>query len=247
MPKTKKQSYAKRLMFLKQSMRNIRHEKHKHKQSTKDIKRAKQNEHRRLRYKNAKNFEKAINSLVNYSVDQVSAAEKFDKAMSDIKINSCANCKRTFPKLSLNARYFCKPCSLDPIKFTAANKMHPGDIPPELADLTYIEQMLIAQIHPVVSFYKINNAQYSYHGNVINFRQDIREYARVLPVKPSELASTILFSKETPSGLAYFRARANKIRSALEWLKENNIYYRDIEFGTPQSKGPSESSRYFSL
>lgn len=74
--------------------------------------------------------------------------------------------------------------------------MDPGPIPLELTDLTYIEQMLIAEVHPFVSFYKIRGAQYGYNGNIINFRQNIQNYITRLPVNPSLLPAILIFNKK---------------------------------------------------
>src|SRR5699024_9988505 len=128
-----------------------------------------------------------------------------------------------------NLRY-CFSCKNDEEKkkFTSENNMHPGDVPEALKGLSYIEQMLIAQIHPVIRLFKIQGRQVAYKGNVINFRQNIESYTTVLPHAPSDLPSTILFCKETPSGVAQFRARADKIKNALIWLKANNHYYQRI-------------------
>ena len=47
--------------------------------------------------------------------------------------------------------------------------MDPGEIPDELQDLTEVEEMLIAQVFPVMSIYRLREGQYRYCGNVINF------------------------------------------------------------------------------
>jgi len=50
----------------------------------------------------------------------------------------------------------CRHCYYDKNlikKFSAENNMDPGDIPEELQELTEIEEMLIAQIFPIVSVY----------------------------------------------------------------------------------------------
>ena len=38
-------------------------------------------------------------------------------------------------------------------KFLARNNMDPGEVPEELRGLTQIEEMLIAQIFPIISIY----------------------------------------------------------------------------------------------
>ncbi|KAL7297052.1 hypothetical protein TKK_0009478 [Trichogramma kaykai] len=106
--------------------------------------------------------------------------------------------------------------------------MDPGEIPAELQDLTYIEQMLISRVHPVVSLYRVNGGQYAYSGSVINFTQNIHEYIDTLPMNVEELTSTILFNRDTAHGVAQFRVRSDKVLRALLWLKRHNIYYKDI-------------------
>ena len=83
--------------------------------------------------------------------------------------------------------------------------MDVGTVPEELKDLSYIEQMLIAKIHPVVSLYRIKGTQYGYSGNVINFKQNIQEYINELPIPFNKLTSTFVFNKHTKSGIAQFR------------------------------------------
>ena len=56
--------------------------------------------------------------------------------------------------------------------------MDPESVPEELINLSYIEQMLIAMIHPIITIYMIQENQYSYLGNIINFLQNINEYIK---------------------------------------------------------------------
>ena len=159
----------------------------------------------------------------------IKLGEKFDKSCSKIKWNSCQSCQRSFPGLVIKNDK-CSSCNniLTKELFTQENNMDPGEIPEELQNLTDIEQLLIAQVHPIISLWKIRGAQYAYSGNVINFRQDVNEYITKLPIDPSTLPSTIIFYKDTKFGLANFRVRSKKILDALIWLKNNNIYYHNI-------------------
>lgn len=109
--------------------------------------------------------------------------------------------------------------------------MDPGlVVPPELAELTYLEQQLIAKIHPVVSVYRIRGQQIGYSGHVINFPQQVREFASTLPHRVSDLSSIIAVrvSQSGAEGYVDFHVRAGKVRSALEWLKINNPWYHDV-------------------
>jgi ATP-dependent DNA helicase PIF1 len=171
-----------------------------------------------------------FNSLVAYSPQQVDFAAKFDAAVSNVVFLSCARCPRKSPTLKLDRNQCCTHCKNDAgvAKFSALNNMDLGDVPEVLSCLTYIEQMLIAQVHPVVTLFRIQGNQFGYRGNVISFPQNIESYTSILPVRPSDLTSTVLFSKPTSTGIASFKANQSRIRNALLWLQANNPYYRHI-------------------
>lgn len=164
-------------------------------------------------------------SLTN---DEIRLGENFNNMCTPVTWRTCQNCKRSFPNLSMKG-IKCVKCVKSATKFTAINNMDPGVVPDELKNLTYIEEMLIAMIHPVVSIYRLKGGQYGHTGNVINFRQKIEDYITKLPLHPKDLPSTLLFKKYTDCGIAEFRVRAVKIRNALLWLKKNNIFYRGLE------------------
>jgi ATP-dependent DNA helicase PIF1 len=172
-----------------------------------------------------------FNSLIDYSPQQAALAANFDAAVSRVVVHSCVRCPRVSPSLKLDPRtQSCSHCKTDAgvEKFSSRNNMDPGVVPDELRCLTYIEQMLIAQVHPVVSLFRIQGNQFAYRGNVISFPQNIEAYSAILPVRPSDLTSTVFFSKPTSTGVASFRANQIRIRNALVWLKANNQYYRHI-------------------
>ena len=150
----------------------------------------------------------------------------FDDKLKSIQIKKCANCHRTFPDLKLSANV-CTVCKKDPAKLVPPNLVI-GTIPPELQNLSLIEQMLIAQVHPVVQFHRIRNAQTGYKGNVISFVQDIGKCYSTLPLLPEEISNVIMFTKNTPKGEIQFKANRHKILEALRWLKANNEYYQHI-------------------
>jgi len=43
--------------------------------------------------------------------------------------------------------------------YTEANNLDPGPVPPELQDLTFIEEQLIARVHPMLSVFKLQPGQ----------------------------------------------------------------------------------------
>ncbi|CAG8615853.1 14656_t:CDS:2, partial [Cetraspora pellucida] len=77
----------------------------------------------------------------------------------------------------------CRQCyneKTNPKKFSVENNMDPKEVPQELKNLTSIEEMLIAQVFPVISVYNLHRGQYTYCGNVINFSQDLQEFVTCL-------------------------------------------------------------------
>lgn len=67
----------------------------------------------------------------------------------------------------------CSKCVSYPTKFTAANNMDPNEVPDELKRSTFLEQQLIALVHPIVSVYRVKGQQFAYSEHVISFPQDV--------------------------------------------------------------------------
>lgn len=116
------------------------------------------------------------------------------------------------------------------IRLTAVNDMDPGPQPQELKFLSFVEKLLIARIHPMITLYLVRGGQRRYSGNVISFNQDIQQLTKalILPHNPQSLSSIVMVVKETPSGLRRFRVRRNYVIRALEWLVQHNEFYRDV-------------------
>ena len=106
--------------------------------------------------------------------------------------------------------------------------MDPAPVPDVLRNLTMIEEILIARVHPVISLYKIRGNQTAYSGNVINFKQDITHLFSSLPPYPSDINAVVFACRNTPHGVIEFRVRSQVVRNALHWLKQNHRYYYDI-------------------
>ncbi|CAG8641197.1 7999_t:CDS:2 [Cetraspora pellucida] len=128
--------------------------------------------------------------------------KKFRTEINNLTHRFCPTCKECFPSITLVMRE-CRRCysEKDDIKkFSAENNMDPGDVSKELKCLTEIEEMLIAQVFPVVSVYYLHGGQYGYHGNSARSQHTFRD----------------------------FTIRRAKVEKALYWLKTNNHYYKNI-------------------
>ena len=119
--------------------------------------------------------------------------QNFHNKLIKFKIYKCQVCREAWP-LSTNQKnelsYICSRCTRDknPVKkFSAQNNMIPSSVPKELQGLTQVEEMLIAQVFPVISVFTKPGGQKAYKGHCINFSQDIKQLADSLPRYPREL------------------------------------------------------------
>ncbi|CAF1507417.1 unnamed protein product, partial [Adineta ricciae] len=126
-------------------------------------------------------------------------------------------------------------------KFSVANKVWVGDVPPELQGLTIPEQRLIAlyrhnscivKLHS--SFHSASTAQAALKGNCISFPQDVVNIATSLPLKLDDLCDSlkiIFVGSRIPNKNQLKRiltVRKTKVAAALQWLKTNNSLYRHV-------------------
>lgn len=104
-----------------------------------------------------------------------------------------------------------------------------GEIPPNLPQLTQIEEMLIAQVFPMVSVFNLRGGQLAYRGNIINFPQDINSFVDTLPRDPASL-DVFVVRRHSHDGTAFrdFKVCRANIEVWLQWLKVNNPWYKDI-------------------
>ena len=80
-----------------------------------------------------------------------------------------------------------------------------------------------------MSIYHLPQGQYGYTGHVINMPQDLSVFATSLPRLPSELDVMIVRKKGSNNTHRDFRVRRMVVQCALQWLKRNNKYYRNID------------------
>lgn len=161
-------------------------------------------------------------------------AQAFEEEMKSLNLAKCIRCNRLVKASEIHPRnQICTRCtSLERSRrdnpFVIENGLDFGSIPMQLRDLTLIEQILIARVHPVVSVFRIHGRQTGYSGHVVNFNQRVESISGRLPQDPAHLQSILLLNRDTPHGMIQFRVRAARVRDALLWLKMNNIHYSDI-------------------
>ena len=71
--------------------------------------------------------------------------------------------------------------------FSSQNNMDPLPVPPELQNLTLIEQQLICRIAPVMHIHMLKHGGIAANGHCVTFPQNVDEPAQILPQLPSEI------------------------------------------------------------
>ena len=59
--------------------------------------------------------------------------------------------------------------------FSKENNMDPGVVPPELKDLTIVEQQLISRISPCINLHMLKHGGLAANGNCVAFPQEVSE------------------------------------------------------------------------
>ena len=135
----------------------------------------------------------------------------------------------------------CNPCNSDlrqcrlPSR-SLANYRWIGPVPPELQNLTWIEEQLIARSHLVGRVLRLQHSRTAYHGikgNIVLLPQDTSCLITLLPISPSLLPEFIRVvwtgsSMPTHSDLQHvFTVHTQRVYDTLQWLLCNNDDYRD--------------------
>ncbi|KAJ3574092.1 hypothetical protein NP233_g1995 [Leucocoprinus birnbaumii] len=133
-----------------------------------------------------------------------------------------------------------------------ANNMWIGAIPFQLRVLTLAERILVARYYPAVYIVKLypkdpsvrywdpNTLNNGLKGNVSTYPMDPNATAKfmnepIMPPPASVLSATIGVTLIGPRGFPertmpdILRVRRSRVRDALEWLRENNPLYADIQ------------------
>lgn len=150
---------------------------------------------------------------------------------NDVILQACTHCrnaivKRRTPHLAL------------------ANGLLVGSVPPELQDLTLVEEMLIARARAKGCIIQLKqggsnstNDQKGMRGNIIIFPQRPEKLADILPPTLCDIQSMvcIIFVGSFQPSLEWIKSKAKpllvrreRIRKALAWLKQNNPLYSEV-------------------
>ena len=145
------------------------------------------------------------------------------------------------PIVEPNLQYMCARCNKSMTsgkvpKFSLANGMWLGQVPSELADLTFAEQLLIARVRHNRCLVRVSSGWHKMTANAISFANPTPIVYDTLPPPKDELDEILAFiytgpCKPTPKDFERtpLLVRRNKVSNALEWLKLNHCDYYDLE------------------
>lgn len=173
--------------------------------------------------------------------ENIQFAQDFESKLSSLNIGHCDFCSQisltpTGPVCG-NCLKFSNPDSVDPNDpyskinpFCRLNNMDPGIVPEQLTGLSFIEQLLISRVKVCLTVFKLRGGQYGYHGQVINFNQDVTELATLLPHSLTSLSNVLIVRRQTEDVTSFseFRVRKNKVWNALRFLLDNHSGYKNI-------------------
>ncbi|RPA97710.1 hypothetical protein L873DRAFT_1918419 [Choiromyces venosus 120613-1] len=153
-----------------------------------------------------------------------SIREEFNLRNRDIQ----KACNRCYNQILNQTKYRGIPV------FSKLNDMDPGEIPSilkDLGDLTPIECMLLARVHPIVKVYRVRGEQWKMgSAHIINFFQDVTVPFRTIPRLLLEVPIVIV--RKTHQWLPLykdFKVSIPHLQSWIQFLKQSNRYYLDVE------------------
>ena len=111
-----------------------------------------------------------------------------------------------------------------------------GPVPPELQDLTWIEELLIARAHLSGTIVRLQNrnSHFGLKGHAILLPQDTTRLLDILPLPPSALPDIVRVVwvgrpiRSADSLYDHFSVRTQRVYDALLWLTRHNEDYKDV-------------------
>ncbi|XP_062594109.1 uncharacterized protein LOC134255598 [Saccostrea cucullata] len=178
----------------------------------------------------------------------IKAAQVANLCIDKKYVHSCVSgCSPNCPKSKTWICFTCHRkilCGNVPAE-AAFNKMCLEDIPPELNDLNTLEQHLIA-LH--IPFMKVTmlpkGGQQNVHGPVVCVPSNIKKSSS-LPLNENENLLLRVKLKRKLSYKGYYEyqfVNPNHVKIALNYLKENNQWYHDVEINTTWEKDNDQSN-----
>lgn len=145
------------------------------------------------------------------------------------------------PVLATGLTMVCEGCSLSLTKGkrplnALANGFWVGEVPDELASLTFVEQLLVARVRTNRCVVHVSSGQSKMMANAISFSAPtVKVYSRLPPTREDlEEGLAFLFTGVAPPTDEDMKrtpmlVRRNVVKRALDWLKLNHCDYSDLQ------------------
>ena len=145
------------------------------------------------------------------------------------------------PVLDTSLDHICKSCHKSIVKgkmplMALANGKWLGEVPPQLSDLSFAEQLLIARVRHNRCLVRVSSGMHKMRANAIMFANPMPKIYDILPPPIDEMDDVLAFiytgpCKPTKADFERIPllVRRKKVSAALEWLKLNHSDYYDLE------------------
>lgn len=159
---------------------------------------------------------------------------RFHDSENSISLQLCVHCDSSLQKGKLP-------------RLAVANLNVLGSVPPEMENLTMVEEMLVARCRAKCCIVKLQDhrmnvslpsSQRGIRGNIIVYPQRVGKLAHILPPPVDDVIHPIcvIFVGHVPPSQSWLKDKAHPlvvrrevVRRALVWLKAHNPLYKDIE------------------
>ena len=88
-------------------------------------------------------------------------------------------------------------------------------------NISVVEEMITSPILSIFKAYILPSGTYKYQGNVINYEQNVPDFAKTLPQKVEGLPLTIVVRKSNarfPNGYKDFRVRRKVVKMIIDYI-----------------------------
>lgn len=118
-----------------------------------------------------------------------------------------------------------------------ANGLWVGEVPDALKSLGFFEKLLISRVRFMMYVVKSQSSNRNkLRGNIMTFRSPTQKIYDALPPPRKDMETVLAYvhmGPSPPDGTSMSRlpvfVRRNKVKEALEWLKQNHIGYKDTD------------------
>jgi hypothetical protein len=147
----------------------------------------------------------------------------------------------TGPVLAKDLDKICSKC-IKPLSkgkmplMSLANGLWVGEVPPQLMNLSFAEQLLIARVRHNRCIVRVSSGMHKMRANAISFQNPIVKVYDILPPPIEEMDDVLAFIYTGPCQPTKndfertpFLVRRKIVGDALNWLKLNHSGYYDVE------------------